>query len=129
MALAVVVSPSTGNLATMAELGVSCVLPPKGISTVAAPMVESKRSERPLLEATLRSVTSKVMRSASVVPAQLGCHTLRAHTWATWCLGAPLELRNSRDRSTMATPFQAMRMRGSAVTSAITVASRFSSAA
>ena len=39
----------------MAELGVSCVLPPKGISTVAAPMVESKRSERPLLEATLRS--------------------------------------------------------------------------
>ena len=129
MALAVVVSPSTGNLATMAELGVSCVLPPKGMSTVAAPMVESKRSERPLLEATLRSVTSEVMRSASVVPAQLGCHTLRAHTWAIWCLGAPLELRNSRDRSTMATPFQAMRMRGSAVTSAITVASRFSSAA
>ena len=92
------------------------------MSTVAAPMVESKRSERPLLEATLRSVTSEVMRSASVVPAQLGCHTLRAHTWATWCLGAPLELRTRgtgrrwRRRSSHA-------MRGSAVTSAITVAS------
>lgn len=48
------------------------------MSTVAAPMVESKRSERPLLEATLRSVTSEVMRSASVVPAQLGCHTAGA---------------------------------------------------
>ena len=35
-------------------------------------MVESKRSERPLLEATLRSVTSEVMRSASVVPAHAG---------------------------------------------------------
>ena len=41
----------------MAMGGVSCVRPPKGMSTVAAPIVESKRSERPLLEATLRSVT------------------------------------------------------------------------
>ena len=49
MADAVVVSPSTGNLATIASEGVSCVLPPKGMSTVAAPMVESKRSARPLL--------------------------------------------------------------------------------
>ena len=63
----------------MAELGVSCVLPPKGMSTVAAPMVESKRSERPLLEATLRSVTSEVMRSASVVPASWLPHATGAH--------------------------------------------------
>ena len=59
----VVVSPSTGNLATMAWLGVSCRVPPKGMRTVAAPMVESKRSDRPLLEHTLRSLTSSVMAS------------------------------------------------------------------
>ena len=72
MALAVVVSPSTGNLATMASLGVSCLRPPNGMSTVAAPIVESKRSERPLLEATLRSVTSEFMRSPKLAPSQLG---------------------------------------------------------
>ena len=72
MPLIVVVSPKTGSLAAMASEGVSCVLPPKGMSTVEAPMVESKRSERPLLEATLRSVRTERMRSASVVP---------AHSW------------------------------------------------
>ena len=72
MALAVVVSPSTGNFATMAWAGVSWRLPPKGMSTVAAPMVESKRSPRPLLEATFKSVTSEVMRSESVAPAHSG---------------------------------------------------------
>ena len=66
----VVVSPKTGSFATMACAGVSCVRPPKGMRTVAAPMVESKRSERPLLEATLRSPTTEAMRSATVSPAQ-----------------------------------------------------------
>ena len=66
MADAVVVSPNTGSLATIAMFGVSWRLPPNGMSTVPAPMVESKRSERPLLEATLMSVTSSFMRSASV---------------------------------------------------------------
>ena len=51
MPLHVVVSPPTGSLATMACAGVSWFLPPKGMSTVAAPMVESKRSDRPLLRA------------------------------------------------------------------------------
>ena len=67
----VVVSPSTGSLAAMAMAGVSWVFPPKGMSTVAAPMVESKRSERPLLEATLRSVTRERSFSANVEPAQV----------------------------------------------------------
>ena len=65
MAEAVVVSPNTGNLATIAIFGVSCLRPPNGISTVAAPIVESKRSDRPLFEATLMSVTSVCMRSAN----------------------------------------------------------------
>ena len=66
IAEAVVVSPNTGSLATMAMFGVSCFLPPNGMSTVPAPMVESKRSERPLLEATFRSVSMVCMRSESV---------------------------------------------------------------
>ena len=66
------VSPSTGSLATIAMLGVSWVAPPKGMSTVAAPIVESKRSERPLFEATLRSVTTERMSWASEVPRQAG---------------------------------------------------------
>ena len=50
----------------MAMFGVSCLRPPNGMSTVPAPMVESKRSERPLLEATFKSVSMVCMRSASV---------------------------------------------------------------
>ena len=71
MPLHVVVSPSTGSLATMACAGVSWYLPPNGISTVAAPMVESKRSDRPLFEHTFKSLTREFMRSASVVPSQV----------------------------------------------------------
>ena len=70
------VSPSTGNLATMAWAGVSWRVPPKGMSTVAAPMVESKRSERPLLEQTLRSLTRVRMAvskdSTSSAPGTMG---------------------------------------------------------
>ena len=44
----VVVSwPSTGSFAAMAWVGVFWYLPPKGISTEEAPMVESNRSQRP----------------------------------------------------------------------------------
>ena len=68
----VVVSPRTGSFATIAMLGVSCRRPPKGIRTVAAPMVESKRSERPLFEATLRSHSTERMRSSRFAPSQLG---------------------------------------------------------
>ena len=65
IAEAVVVSPNTGNLATMAMFGVSCLLPPNGMSTVPAPIVESKRSLKPLLEATFRSVSMVRIRSDS----------------------------------------------------------------
>ena len=68
----VVVSPSTGIFATMAMLGASWREPPKGISTVAAPMVESKRSERPLFDATFSSVRTDSMRSATVWPENCG---------------------------------------------------------
>ena len=54
----VFVSPcSTETLLTMAWMGVVWVAPPNGMRTVPAPMVESKRSERPRLEQTLRSST------------------------------------------------------------------------
>ena len=50
------VSPfSTEILLTIACEGVSWYLPPKGMTTVPAPMVESKRSDRPRLEQTFRS--------------------------------------------------------------------------
>jgi hypothetical protein len=118
-----------GQLGSHGHGSVSCVRPPKGMSTVAAPMVESKRSERPLLEATFRSRTSEPRRSASVVPSQLGRQEVGASTCAFACLGAPLEERNSRDTSTIVLPRQLMRSLGSSVTCATTVASRFSSEA
>ena len=46
--------------------------PPKGMSTVLAPIVESNISTRPCSEATLRSVTTLLMRSAKLSPAQRG---------------------------------------------------------
>ena len=92
-------------------------------------MVESKRSERPLLDATLRSVTRLWSFSARVVPAQSRSYSLGMATWTSWSLGAPLEARNSRLTSTIVFPFQSMVRRGSAVTVATGVASRFSSRA
>ena len=64
MPLTVVVSPNTGSFATMAIAGVSWRDPPNGMSTVPAPMVESKRSDRPRLEQTLRSRESASRLSA-----------------------------------------------------------------
>ena len=52
----------------MAMAGVSWRAPPNGMSAVAAPMVESKRSDRPLFEHTFKSVTSACRRSPSVSP-------------------------------------------------------------
>ena len=46
---------STEIFVTMAWVGVSWFLPPKGMSTAPLPMVESKRSDRPRLEQTFRS--------------------------------------------------------------------------
>lgn len=47
-------------------------MPPKGMSTVAAPIVESKRSESPLFEQTFKSRTTDPMRSAKVAPGHAG---------------------------------------------------------
>ena len=113
----------------MAWAGVSWVRPPNGMSTVAAPIVESKRSERPLLEATLRSVTRERIFSPSVSPAQVRSYSEGFSTRTDVALGAPLDARNSRLTSTMVLPRQLMRRRGSSVTVATTVASRFSSRA
>ena len=62
----VLVSPCrTGSLAAMACTGVSWVLPPKGMTTVPAPMVESNRSDRPFLLHTFRSPIKSVSIWAS----------------------------------------------------------------
>ncbi len=50
-------------------------------------MVESNRSVRPLLEATLRSVTSEVMRSARVAPAHWAATGLRPRSVGVLCFG------------------------------------------
>ena len=72
MPLQVVVSPGTGSLAAMACAGVSWYLPPKGISTVAAPMVESNRSESPFLLHTFRSLTRLCSFSPQLSPFHWG---------------------------------------------------------
>ena len=123
----VFVSPwGTGSFAAIACTGVSCVRPPKGISTVPAPMVESNRSDSPFLLQVFRSLISAVSFSSSVPSGALQGSTLRAGTRTSICFSAPLEFRNLRLMSQMILPFQRMTRRGSAVTSATTVASRFS---
>ena len=129
MPLAVVVSPSTGSLAAMASAGVSWRDPPNGMSTVPAPMVESKRSDSPLFEHTLRSETSASMRSASEPPSHVRSYALPGSTRTSCCFGAPLDAKNARLTSTMVCPRHVMRTRASSVTPAMGVASRFSSRA
>ena len=92
-------------------------------------MVESNRSPRPFWLQTFRSPTRFSSFSAKVEPAHWGCHTVPGRTCTSAWRSAPLEFRNSRERSTMATPFQFSRIRFSSVTVATTVASRFSSLA
>ena len=106
-------------------MGVSCFLPPKGMSTVPAPMVLSKRSDSPRLEHTLRSPASARIPSTKL----FGVFASRfagATILAVVCFSAPLEFKNSREMSTMVLPFHFIRRRGSSVTTATTVASRFS---
>ena len=90
-----------------------------------APMVESNFSIRPFWEQMFRLDSSSVHASAlSVrVDSAAGCGASMA---MSVCFTAPLEFRNSRDRSTMVLPFQCIRRRGSACTVATIVASRFS---
>ena len=133
----------------MASAGVSWRAPPKGMSTVAAPMVESKRSTRPLFEARLMSpmsaardtssesashtasttgsVSSLVASKARSQALSAKLSSAGAGTATAACFGAPLLARNSRLTSTIVSPRQCMRTRGSSVTTATGVASRFSS--
>ena len=96
----VVSSFSTETLLTMAWMGVVWVLPPKGISTVPAPMVESKRSDRPLLEQTFRSPASSSMPSRKSPGTSL-CHSFSSGRVAEICFSAPLVSRKSREMLTM----------------------------
>ena len=93
-----------------------------------APMVASKRSTSPFCEQTLRfeiiaSHLSAVSSPASSLPMS------GAPTSTVVCFSAPLELRNSRERSTIMFPHQFILRRGSSFTTATSVASRFSLAA
>ena len=71
MMLAVSVYPSTGSFCTETCVSQPCVRPPKGSSTVEAPIVESNISTRPFCDTTLSSARSASMRSASVAPCGL----------------------------------------------------------
>ena len=100
-------------------------LPPKGMRTVAAPMVESKRSERPLLDATFKSETSASMRSKRLVPCQAGCQVCLGRIWDCLMLRSTVGCEKLRvTRSTITSLRHVMRTRFSDVTSAITVASK-----
>ncbi len=109
-------------------MGVRWALPPKGISTVPAPMVESKRSERPRWEHTFRSPASDAMPETISAGSDFS-KGRGAGTEAVTCLGAPLVSRKARDTSTMTAPFQRMVRRGSVLTTAMTEVSRFSPSA
>ena len=99
----------------MAWAGVRWVAPPKGMSTLAAPMEPSNRSVRPRREAHLRlpaisrreekTGRSKAERSVS------GTETAA-------CFTAPLVFRKARDRSAIFRPFQCITIRGLSVTTA-----------
>ncbi len=105
------------------------------MSTVPAPMVESKRSTRPLFDATFRSLTNETRYCSSEPSASGTARGVTSPSSANCpmrtfaCLGAPLLARKSRLTSTMRWPRHSMRTRGSAVTCATGVASRFSARA
>ena len=97
-------------------------------------MVQSNFSTRPRWEQAFRSSRAPIQRPSSSSsrtfpvlkghPFSLGAAMRALVDW-----GAPLVSRNLRERSAMVRPRQVMRRRGSSVTRATTVASRFSSAA
>ncbi len=93
--------------------------------TVPAPIVESNFSISPFCEHTLRLPMSFVHASALSVTVS-GAVLSGSSTVISVNLGAPFELRNSLERSTIVLPFQFILSLGSATTSATRVASRFS---
>ena len=98
----------------MTWAGVRWVLPPKGMSTLPAPMEPSNRAVRPRREAHFRlaAISRRVEQAARSGAASAWGTDTRA------CLAAPLVLRKARDRLATVWPRQVMTMRGSAVTEA-----------
>ena len=102
-------------------------------------MVESNFSERPFCEHTFMSAARALRHSAneqflSSAQQPHGRSFSRASDDATgaltvMCFSAPFESRNSLEMSTIVLPFQCITRRGSSVTVATTVASRFSASA
>ena len=89
----VFVSPwGTGSFAAIACTGVSCVRPPKGISTVPAPLEESNRSDSPFLLQVFRSLISAVSFSSSVPSGTLQGATRRAGTRTSIIIGLVVAL-------------------------------------
>ncbi|NLF29195.1 MAG: hypothetical protein GX592_14980, partial [Clostridiales bacterium] len=119
--------PCTGRSDAMTCAGVRCRFPPSGMSRFSAPFVASNRSISPRFEQMLRS--SAISRSPSANGGFSSASTPCRSTNAAARFGAPFEFRNSRDRSTIVSPRQRIFNRFSSVTSATTVASRFSSRA
>ena len=106
---------STGSSAAMAWAGVVWVLPPKGMSTLPAPMVPSNRSVSPRREAHLRlpAIWRRLANRGWPMAVRSASGTDTAA-----CFTAPLVLRNARDRSAMVRPFQVITIRGLSVTTA-----------
>ena len=98
------------------------------MSTVPAPIVESNRSARPRFEQTLSSDISPTARDAKSPPDKAALFSV-SFTETDICFVAPLEFRNSRLISHIVSPRQSIFSLLSPVTSATTVASRFSPAA
>ena len=115
---------STGSRAAIDWAGVRWVLPPKGMSTEAAPMEPSNRSVSPRREAHFRL---EAMSRRSWNRGE-GCRWAaeRSGTVTEVCLSAPLVSRKARDRSAMVWPFQVITILGLSVTTATGYASRFS---
>ena len=103
---------STGNRAAMAWAGVRWLLPPKGMSTLPAPMELSNRSVRPRREADCRlaAISRRVEALGWAAPSGQAGTATRA------CFTAPLVLRKARDRLATVCPRHFMTMRGSSVT-------------
>ena len=103
----------TGSRAAIAWAGVRCVLPPKGMRTLPAPMEPSNRSVSPRRLALFRlaAISFREEGRSTPPPASLGTETPA-------CFTAPLVFKNSRDRFAMVWPFQVITMRGLSVTTA-----------
>ena len=128
---------STEILWTIAWIGVCWYFPPNGISTVPAPIWESKRSLKPLFEQQFKSSAMSFMAlvksSADASPSgrltMLWGFSSAFAASTVICFSAPLVFKKARLTSTIFTPFQVMVRRGSSFTTATLTACRFSSAA